>query len=107
MVADAFHVEAGKLIRHVELITSLTTEIEQHATPLTTLTSTVTPAWTGTTGGAKMLRDALAETVSALGRTGAEARTNAGHAGTCAAGYTGQDEKSAAAFRACLAPAGR
>nr|MDT0658870.1 hypothetical protein [Micromonospora sp. DSM 115978] len=102
-----FRVEPGQVTRHVELITSLATEIEEAARPLAALAPTVATPWVGSEGGAETLRRALTETVEAIRRTGTEARRYAGLAGGCATGYANRDQSSADEFRACLLPAGR
>jgi fructose-1,6-bisphosphatase/inositol monophosphatase family enzyme len=107
MTAGSFRVEPGQVTRHVELIKSLATEIEQAAGPLAALAPTVATPWIGSEGGAATLRKALTETVEAVRRTGAEARRYADLAGGCATGYAKRDQSAADEFRACLLPAGR
>jgi hypothetical protein len=102
-----YSVAPQKLEQHIETVREIAKELDTLAGPVAGLYPPGGPSWTGTEGGAALLRTCLNEIAEVLRRTGSGVASYAGRATQCLNAYDRHDKAGAANLRKCLIEPGR
>jgi hypothetical protein len=102
MAETGYFVDPAKLDEHIKDVRALADQVHRAADPIPDLYPAGGPSWTGTDGGAALLRTCLKEIATALHKTSSRVTSYADGATNCLTRYTKADKEGAARLRACL-----